>query len=172
MNETQISDSSSGAGIQHIAGKYLTFNLQDELYGIEILKVQEIIGVMPITSVPKAPPEIKGVINLRGRVIPVVDLRLKLGMPAIEYGELSCIVVINVPCMEQEIAVGVVVDSVREVFDLNAQQLEPAPRFGMDVDASTLLAIGKIDECVILLLDIDQVMGGESSLHELATSII
>lgn len=154
--------------LKGLAGKYLTFYLQEELYGIEILKVQEINGLMPITRVPKAPEEIKGVINLRGRVVPVIDLRLKLGMPPKDYNDQTCIVVVNVPYEDQTIAVGVIVDSVQEVRDLAASQLEPAPRFGFENHTNMLLAVGKIEECVVLLLDIDRAIGSAEALKQLA----
>jgi len=141
-----------------LAGKYLTFNLGKELYGVEILKVQEIIGVLPVTRVPKCPEFIKGVINLRGKVIPVIDLRLKLGMEAQAYDEKTCIIVVNMQMDDQNIAVGVVVDSVREVYDFDASQIEYAPKFGVDVDSASILGIGKIGETVVMLLDISRAL--------------
>ena len=145
-----------------LAGKYLTFNLGKELYGVEILKVQEIIGVLPVTKVPKSPPFIKGVINLRGKVIPVIDLRLKLGMEEHVHNEKTCIIVVNMPVEGQTIAVGVVVDSVREVYDFNASQIEFAPKFGVDVDSAAILGIGKINEVVVMLLDISKALSGSA----------
>jgi len=141
-----------------LAGKYLTFNLGKELYGVEILKVQEIIGVLPVTRMPKTPVYMKGVINLRGRVIPVLDLRLKLGMAAQEYDERTCIVVVNMIWEEQAISVGVVVDSVHEVYDFNSSQIEFAPKFGIDEESSSILGIGKISESVVMLLDISKAL--------------
>jgi purine-binding chemotaxis protein CheW len=141
-----------------LAGKYLTFSLGRELYGVEILKVQEIIGILPITKVPKSPSYIKGVINLRGKVIPVIDLRLKLDMEAQEYDEKTCIIVVNMDIDQQKIAVGVVVDSVREVFNFAAEQIEFSPKFGMDVDSSSILGMGKINETVVMLLDISRAL--------------
>jgi len=146
-----------------LAGKYLTFSLGKELYGVEILKVQEIIGVLPVTKVPKSPDFIKGVINLRGKVIPVIDLRLKLGMEAEEYNEKTCIIVVNMVVEGQSVAVGVVVDSVREVYDFNVSQIEFAPKFGVDVDSAAILGIGKINEAVVMLLDISKALGSAPS---------
>ena len=142
-----------------LAGKYLTFNLGQELYGVEILRVQEIIGVLPVTKVPQTADFIKGVINLRGKVIPVIDLRLKLGMAERDYDEETCIIVVNMPLDAQTVAIGVVVDSVREVYDFAASQLELTPRFGVDADASSILGIGKIGEAVVMLLDIGKAIG-------------
>ena len=151
----------------HLAGKYLTFNLGKELYGVEILKVQEIIGVLPVTKVPKSPEFIKGVINLRGKVIPVIDLRLKLGMEAQAYDERTCIIVINMQIEEQNVAVGVVVDSVHEVFNFEAAQIEFAPKFGVDADSAAILGIGKINETVVMLLDLHRALtSSETELLE------
>jgi len=141
-----------------LAGKYLTFNLGKELYGVEILKVQEIIGVLPVTKVPKTRNYIKGVINLRGKVIPVIDLRLKLDMEPQEYNEKTCIIVVNISLAGQSMAVGVVVDSVREVYNFSEEQIEFAPRFGVDVDSSAILGIGKINESIVMLLDINKAL--------------
>ena len=149
---------SSEQGHSHLAGKYLTFNLGKELYGVEILKVQEIIGVLPVTKVPRSPEFIKGVINLRGKVIPVIDLRLKLGMEPQAYNEKTCIIVVNMQVDSQTIAIGVVVDSVREVYDFAAAQIELAPKFGVDVDSASILGIGKINETVVMLLDISKAL--------------
>ena len=146
-------------GQRHLAGKYLTFSLQNELYGVEILKVQEIMGMLPITRVPQSPIYLKGVINLRGKVIPVVDLRLKLDMPEEVYNEKTCIIVVNIKVKGQDIMVGVVVDSVREVYDFSQEQIEPAPRFGVDMDTTVILGMGKIDDTVVTLLDINRAIG-------------
>lgn len=141
-----------------LVGKYLTFHLAQELYGVEILKVQEIIGVLPVTKVPKSPSCIKGVINLRGKVIPVIDLRLKLDLGSRDYDERTCIIVVNIEMELQNIAVGVVVDSVREVYSFDIEQIELAPRFGMDADSNAILGMGKIDEAVVILLDINKAL--------------
>ncbi|NLF24125.1 MAG: purine-binding chemotaxis protein CheW [Deltaproteobacteria bacterium] len=141
-----------------LAGKYLTFNLGGGQYGVEILRVQEIIGIQPITHVPKSPEYIKGVINLRGKIIPVLDLRLKLDMQPEEYTAQTCIIVLNIAVEDQLIAVGVVVDSVREVYDFDAEQIESAPKFGSDMDTSAILGMGKIGESVVMLLDISEAL--------------
>jgi len=134
-------------------GKYLTFKLVDEEYGVEILKVREIIGVMQITAVPRMPAHVKGVINLRGKVIPVVDLRLKFGLQEAEHTEQTCIIVVNVG---QEI--GIIVDTVCEVLDIAGENIEPTPSMGGSVDTSFMLGMGKVGEVVKILLDIDKVL--------------
>ena len=162
METGNLSGGSDGSELEavraRLAGKYLTFNLDHELFGVEILRVQEIIGVLPITKVPKSPHYIKGVINLRGRVIPVIDLRLKLDMPRQDYNERTCIIVVNITFEGQPITVGVVVDNVREVYYFAPNQIELAPKFGVDTDSSALMGIGKINEAVVMLLDIGKAL--------------
>ncbi len=143
------------------AGKYLTFRLAQEEYGLEILKVQEIIGMMKVTRVPKVPDFMRGVINLRGKVIPVVDLRLKFAMEAREDTEKTCIIVVQISGRGQETTLGIIVDEVSEVMDIRRERIEPPPVFGADVDTTFLLGLGKIDEKVILMLDIDRVLSAE-----------
>lgn len=138
------------------AGKYLTFTLDREEYGLEILKVREIIGVMAITAVPRTPDYVKGVINLRGKVIPVIDLRLKFGMPEAEHTEQTCIIVVQVGTMEM----GIIVDEVSEVLDIAGEHIEPAPAFGVNVDTEFILGMGKTEQRVTILLDIDKVLTG------------
>lgn len=140
------------------AGKYLTFRLAEEAYGLSIMKVQEIIGMMKITRVPRVPAFIRGVVNLRGRVIPVVDLRLKFGLEQIESTERTCIIVLQIKKGDQEITVGVLVDEVSEVMDLIDDQVEPPPTFGTQVNAGFLIGVGKVEEKVLMLLDIDKVL--------------
>lgn len=136
-----------------LGGKYLTFGLAGEDYGTQILKVREIIGLLDITPVPQMPDFIKGVINLRGRVIPVVDLRLKFGMPEAEYNEETCIIVVDVGQMT-----GIIVDTVQEVLDIADDQIDPPPPLGAGVDTSYVLGMGKVKEKVKILLDIDKVL--------------
>ena len=121
------------------AGKYLTFKLGAEEYGLEILKVQEIIKMMDITKVPRTPPFVRGVINLRGKVIPVVDLRLKFGMESRETTDKTCVIVVQVSLTGiagGSVTMGTIVDEVYEVLDINAEQIEPAPEFGTSVAVS------------------------------------
>ncbi len=141
-------------------GKYLTFALAEEEYGLEILKVREIIGYMNITAVPRTPEYVRGVINLRGQVIPVVDLRAKFGMESIDVDEKTCIIVVQISHGGRSVSTGIVVDQVSEVLDIEAEDIEEPPSFGEDVDTDFILGMGKIDESVKTLLDIDKVLGG------------
>jgi purine-binding chemotaxis protein CheW len=136
------------------AGKFLTFFLASEEYGLEILKVHEIIGMMPITRVPRTPDFIRGVINLRGKVIPVVDLRLKFGMESKEQTEETCTIVVQA----QGVEMGIIVDKVSEVSDIPEAAIDDAPYFGAEVRTDYLLGIGKSEGRVKLLLDIDKVL--------------
>jgi len=147
--------------IQSIAdreGKYLTFSLAGEEYGIGILKVKEIIGLMTITPIPQAPQYIKGVINLRGKIIPIVDLRLKFMIEAMNYNERTCIIVVEITSGGNKIAMGIVVDSVSEVLNIKAAEIEDTPIFGPKLDTSYILGMAKIGQNVKILLDIDKVM--------------
>jgi purine-binding chemotaxis protein CheW len=142
-------------------GKYLTFALANEEYGLEILKVREIIGYMDITAVPQTPHHVKGVINLRGQVIPVVDLRAKFGMETVEITDQSCIIVVEITQGDRSFSTGIVVDHVQEVLDIDGQDIEATPQFGSAVDTSFILGMGKIGDSVKILLDIDCVLGGD-----------
>lgn len=137
--------------------KFLTFQLQEEEYGLEILKVREIIGVMGITAVPQTPNYVKGVINLRGQVIPVVDLRLKFGLSECEYGKRTCIIVVDV----KGVHMGIVVDCVSEVMDIETEDIESTPSFGTKFNTDFILGMGKVNSEVKILLDIDQVLTSE-----------
>jgi len=142
-------------------GKYLTFTLAGEEYGISILKVKEIIGMMPITTVPQTPPYVKGVINLRGKVIPVVDLRRKFGMDSIEYTERTCIIVVEIAGSATTIPMGIVVDSVSEVLNIKSGDIEETPSFGNQLDTDYILGMAKVGGGVKILLDIDRVMNAD-----------
>ena len=148
-------------------GKYLTFSLAEEEYGIGILKIKEIIGMMPITTVPQTPEFIKGVINLRGKVIPVTDLRIRFGIDHGDYTERTCIIVVEI---EREIAtlqIGIVVDSVSEVLNITDKDVEDTPTFGIKLKTDYILGMAKIDGGVKILLDIDRVLNAEE-MAELA----
>ena len=142
------------------SGLYLTFALGQEEFGLEILKVKEIIGYQDITSVPQTPPEVKGVINLRGQVIPIINLRSRFGMEEQEVTEQTCIIVVEVSLEGTSVQVGIVVDSVSEVLDINEEKIEPSPEFGNQVNTDFILGMGKVGENVKILLDIDQVLAG------------
>ncbi|HNY13033.1 MAG TPA: chemotaxis protein CheW [Candidatus Wallbacteria bacterium] len=138
-------------------GKFLTFFLGNEEYGIEILKVQEIIGLLEITPVPRMPKFVKGVINLRGHIISLIDLRLKFDMPAVDYGEMTCTIVV----MAGNVIMGLIVDRVSEVIDISSNDIEPTPAFGTLVDTRYLLGIGKHAGKVKLLLNIECVLSDD-----------
>ena len=139
-------------------GKYLTFSLSEEEYGIGILKVKEIIGMMAITIVPQAPDYVKGVINLRGKVIPVVDLRLKFGMDKMEYTDRTCIIVVEIRTKTGNVPMGIVVDAVSEVLNVRAADIEDTPTFGASMNTDYILGMAKAGDGVKILLDIDKVV--------------
>ncbi len=140
-------------------GKYLTFALGPEEYGLEILKVREIIGYMDITAVPQTPEYVRGVLNLRGQVIPVIDLRTKFGMDTTDVTEQTCIIVVEITQHNKSFSTGIIVDRVEEVLDIDGKDIENAPQFGTDVDTDFILGMGKIGDSVKILLDIDKVLG-------------
>ncbi len=159
LNESKNAAMPAGRSVQEEDQKYLTFKLASEEYGVEILKVRELIGIMNITAVPRMPLYMKGVINLRGKVIPVVDLRLKFGLDEIEHTEQTCIIVVDVG---REI--GIIVDTVSEVLDINRENVEPPPCMGGSVDTSFIFGMGKVGDAVKILLDIDRVLTSEELL--------
>lgn len=140
------------------AGKYLVFHLGEEEFGIQVQKVREIMGVQDITQVPQTPPHVKGVINLRGKVIPVVDLRLKFTMPAREYTQRTCIIVVQVSGEHGIMLMGIVVDGVAEVLQVAGADVEDTPSFGKEVEVPYVMGLAKLKGKVKILLDIDQVM--------------
>lgn len=142
-------------------GKFLTLSLAGEEYGIEILKVKEIIGMMPITTVPLTPSFVKGVINLRGKVIPVVNLRLKFGMEEVAYTDRTCIIVVEIKRQGGSVLIGIVVDSVSEVLNIKANDIEETPAFGVRVDTNYILGMAKMSGGVKILLDIDRVLNAD-----------
>jgi len=139
-------------------GKYLTFSMAEEEYGIGILKIKEIIGMMPITTVPRTPGFVKGVINLRGKVIPVIDLRLRFEMEVIDYTERTCIIVVEVEGDSGVVMIGIVVDAVSEVLNIRADDIEDTPTFGTKLNTDYILGMAKMDGGVKILLDIDRVL--------------
>ena len=141
--------------------KYLTFSLAGEEYGLGILRVREIIGIMPITTVPQTPPFVKGVINLRGLVIPVIDLRLKFGMPPMDYTEKTSIIVVDVRAGSGATQIGVVVDHVSEVVNIRGDDIEDTPTFGTSLDMAFISGMAKVGKSVKILLEIDRVLRGE-----------
>jgi purine-binding chemotaxis protein CheW len=160
MKDIATQTQTAATGLLDKEGKYLTFALAQEQYGLEILKVREIIGYMQITAVPQTPAYVKGVINLRGQVIPVVDIRAKFGMQTMEVTEQTCIIVVEITHGTRKFDTGIIVDRVEEVLDIAGKDIEPAPQFGSSVDTSFILGMGKIGDSVKILLDIDKVLVG------------
>ena len=147
-----------------LAGKYLTFSLGNEEYGLPVLKVREIIKILDITAVPQAPMHVKGVINLRGKVIPVIDLRAKFSLPAQDYTERTCIVVVDVSTTRVRVMLGVIVDAVSEVLNIAAGEIDKTPDFGERVETDYMLGLAKVKNTVKILLDLDSVLRAEGAL--------
>jgi purine-binding chemotaxis protein CheW len=144
-------------------GKYLTFALGKEEYGLQILKVREIIGYMDITAVPRTPAFVKGVINLRGQVISVIDLRTKFGMESAPKTDETCIIVVEIPFQGRKLSTGIIVDRVSEVLSIASENIEEPPSFGSSVATDFILGMGKIGQSVKILLDIDKVLTSEEA---------
>lgn len=140
---------------------YLTFTLDDELFAVEVSKVREVLDFTAITKIPKTPDYMRGVINLRGSVVPVIDLRLKFGMSKTETKVNTCIIVLEIDMDGETVILGALADSVQEVFDLEPDQIEPAPKFGTKFREEFLKGMGKKDEKFIIILDIDKVFTNE-----------
>ena len=160
MAEVETMDQAVKAMVER-EGKYLTFTLAEEEYGIGILKIKEIIGMMPITSVPQTPEFVKGVINLRGKVIPVIDLRLRFGMGEIDYTERTCIIVVEIDGQVGTVLIGIVVDSVSEVLNVKGDDIADTPTFGTKLDTEYILGMAKMEGGVKILLDIDKVLSAD-----------
>lgn len=165
MATTTVLDNKTQVTMREKEGKYLTFALANEEYGLEILKVREIIGYMDITAVPQMPPYVRGVINLRGQVIPVVDLRTKFGMQTTDVTDQTCIIVVEITQDGRKFNTGIVVDRVQEVLDIAGNDIEEAPQFGASVCTSFILGMAKVNEAVKILLDIDRVLSKEELAH-------
>ncbi|MCG8620261.1 MAG: chemotaxis protein CheW [Desulfobacterales bacterium] len=147
------------AGLSALGGKYLTFVLNAEEYGIDIHRIKEIIGMMDITTVPRTPDHIKGVINLRGKVIPVIDLRIRFSMPPEDYTDKTCIVVVELDQDGSTLLLGMVVDSVSEVLTVPGEAVGPPPAFGSAVTTDWIRGLAKMESGVKILLDIEAVVG-------------
>ena len=161
MSNASASPPTSAVSESTLAGKYLTFTLGAEEFGLQILKVREIIGYMDITAVPRAPHDVRGVINLRGQVVPIVDMRARFGMEPAEVTDQTCIIVVEVKAGRQSFRTGIIVDHVCEVLDIDGKDIEPTPQFDGSVDTSFILGMGKIDNTVKILLEIDKVLHSE-----------
>ncbi len=138
--------------------KYLTFALGEESYGIPILKVKEIIGMMAITHVPKLQDFMKGVINLRGKIIPIIDLRLKFGLPDRPYDDRTCIIVVEIDTGNGLRTSGIVVDTVQEVIEIDENTIEPPPQYGTDIEQSFLKGLGKLKDRVVMILETEGIL--------------
>lgn len=158
-----MSDHSTARG-----GKYLTFILAGEHYGIGILDVKEIIGLQAITTVPQTPDHVRGVINLRGKVIPVTDLRRRFALPEADVTDRSCIIVVDVKADDRQFLTGLLVDEVSEVLNIKDDQIEDAPLFGTTVDTDYVHGMAKTDDTVKILLDITRVLTSVESIHAAA----
>jgi purine-binding chemotaxis protein CheW len=162
MQKVSSAPNEVSASREKLAGKYLTFALANEAYGIPVLKVREIITMLHITTVPQMPPYVKGVINLRGKVIPVIDLRTKLGLPEAEITENNCIVVVQLGLNANDLKhIGLIVDAVDEVANVITEDIEPAPDFGGSIHVDYILGMAKVKNDVKSLLDIDKVVAAD-----------
>lgn len=158
MTDLMSTRGAKTASIHEREGKYLTFTLAGEEYGIGILKVKEIIGMLPVTPVPQTPHFVKGVVNLRGKVIPVIDLRMRFGMETDEYTERTCVIVVETESEAGRILMGIVVDAVSEVLNIRGEDIEDSPTFGTKLDTDYILGMAKAGGGVKILLNIDQVL--------------
>lgn len=172
---TGIAESAGSTAPAAQAGRYLTFSLGQEEYGIEILKVREIIQYVDVTPVPRAPVYVDGVINLRGQIIPVINLRRKFGMAQVERTDQTCIIVVEMLENGRKLSIGVAVDQVTEVLSIAADHIDPPPSFDSSVTSDFILGIGKIGKAVKILLNIDSVLklddcSGLSEVHKQITA--
>jgi purine-binding chemotaxis protein CheW len=159
------------ADTRQLAGKYLTFTLHHESYGIDVLKVREIIRLTTITAVPQMPAYVRGVINLRGKIIPVMDLRLRFGFPDAPGTDKTCIIVVQVKLPDGKATpMGLVVDGVEEVVNLATADIEETPDFGGAISTNYIIGMAKIKDAVKTLLNIDRVLGAEAVEHLNAVS--
>ena len=149
----------ASSGVQRLAGKYLIFTLEKESYGINVLQVREIIRLTDITSVPQMPAYVRGVINLRGKIIPVIDLRTRFGFAAVKNTDVTCIVVVQVKMSDGKAALmGLIVDSVEEVTNIPAVDVEPTPDFGSKIETDYILGMAKVKGTVKTLLNVERVL--------------
>ena len=164
--ETAKSEPNQQIGLTTDGSQFLTFQLGDELYGVDILRVQEIKGYTTVTKIPNTPPHIKGVLNLRGTIVPIVELRTKFGMPTIDYTLFTVIVVVVV----RDRIMGLVVDSVSDVLNIGKKDIQAPPEFGAKVDVSVLTGIGKSGDKLVALLNIDQLLTEDEQQEALAVA--
>jgi purine-binding chemotaxis protein CheW len=156
-------ETTTTTAVAELAGKYLTFALAEEEYGLPVLRVREIIKMMDITEVPQVPPHVKGVLNLRGKVIPVIDLRLKFGFAQGEVTARTCIIVVEVALAASRVMMGIIVDHVSEVLNIVADEIEQTPQFGEHVCTDYMKGVAKVKGTVKILLDLDRVLGTDDA---------
>jgi len=162
MSNSTLASATPASEISARGGKYLTFALGKEEYGLEILKVREIIGWLDITALPRTPAYVRGVVNLRGQVIVVVDLRSKFEMEATPKTDQTCIIVVEIAHAGRKLSTGIVVDRVSEVLEIPSENIEDPPTFGTSVATDFILGMGKVGDAVKILLDIDKVLDGDA----------
>ena len=150
---------------KELEGKYLTFNLMEEFYGVSVDWILQIIAIPDITKIPKTPYFVKGVINLRGKIIPVMDLRLKFGLEEQVYNDRTSIVIIKIKSENGEIYIGIIVDIVNEVLDIESQDIEKTPAFGVEMDTKYISGMAKVKQKVVTLLNISKVLGDVDLAH-------
>lgn len=143
-------------------GQFLTFTLAKEIFALEIVKVREVLELTTVSEIPRTPEYMKGVINLRGHAVPVVDMRLKLGMSQIEHTVDTCIIILEVVFGDDAIVMGALVDSVREVFEMSENDIEPAPKMGAAIEASYIKGMGRQEEQFIIIVDVDRIFSEEA----------
>jgi purine-binding chemotaxis protein CheW len=156
-----LADNSPTAKSQERAGKYLSFLIGKQEFGVGVMKVREIMRMQDITAVPGTPAYLKGVMNLRGKIIPVIELRLRFGMPAIEYTQRTCVIVVQVNGASVPLLMGMVVDEVSEVLILAPADIEDTPDFGSSVATTYILGMAKAKGKVKILLDINEVLSSQ-----------
>jgi purine-binding chemotaxis protein CheW len=165
INDATRAHSAAAMSAGQTTREYLTFTLGKEEYGIDILKVQEIRGYNAVTAIANAPAFVKGVINLRGAIVPIVDLRIKFDLGQMEYNQFTVVIILNIMSR----VVGVVVDSVSDVLRLGVEQIRPAPEFGAAMDTKYIMGIGTVDERMLILIDIERLMSGrDMALFDIA----
>lgn len=161
MNETAAQPSEIDLGLNAEADQYLTFIMADEEYGVDILRVQEIRGWEHVTPVPNTPKYIKGVINLRGTIVPLVDLRERFSVESIPYGPTTVVIVLKVVGDEKERIMGIVVDAVADVYNIEEEKIKPAPDFGSVVSIEYVRGLASVDESMLIVLDIDKLLSSD-----------
>ncbi len=162
MNDTAQIDLEANLGATGEADQYLTFIMADEEYGVDILRVQEIRGWDSVTAIPNTPEYIKGVMNLRGTIVPIIDLRQRFEMPAVEYGPTTVVIVLKVIDDDAERIMGVVVDAVSDVYNVPSEEMKPPPEFGGAVNVDVVRGLATVGEEMIIILDIDKLLSGET----------